>query len=128
MGLNEWFCNNFVFFVLFVVKYNLRKSKDRLEEALNLIELVQQRLSELWAKDPHYLGKCHEARSMALCAEISFRASLIRTESRGWHYREDYPQSDDRNWLKWIIIKQKDGKMVTSTEAVPIDKYKFKPY
>jgi succinate dehydrogenase/fumarate reductase flavoprotein subunit len=51
----------------------------------------------------------------------------MRTESRGWFYREDYPERDDKNWLKWIIIKQEAGKMVFSTEPVPIDKYKFKP-
>ncbi len=53
------------------VKYNLRRSKDRLEEAISKIEEVQQRLSELHAKDGHGLGKCHEAKSMALCAEMT---------------------------------------------------------
>ena len=108
-------------------KYNLRRSKERLEEGLSKIEKVQQRLPELWAKDGHGLGKCHEARSIALCAEMTLRAALMRTESRGSHFREDYPKRDDRNWLKWSIIKQKSGKMVVSTEPVPIDKYKFKP-
>ena len=108
------------------VKYNLRRSKDRLEEALSKIEEVQQRLSELHARDGHGLGKCHEAKSMALCAEMTLRAALMRTESRGSHFREDYPDRDDRNWLRWIIIKKKDGKMALSTEPVPIEKYRVK--
>jgi len=109
------------------VKYNLRRSKDRLEEALSKIEEIHQRLCELCAKDGHSLGKCHEAKSMAICAEMTFRAALMRTESRGSHFREDYPERDDQNWLKWIIIKQEAGKMTVSTEPVPIDKYKIKP-
>ena len=109
------------------IKYNLRRSKDRLEEAISKIKEVQERLSELCAKDGHGLGKCHEAKSMAVCAEMTFRAALMRTESRGFHYREDYPKRDDKNWLKWVIVKQEAGKMVLSTEPVPIDKYKFKP-
>ena len=108
------------------VKYDLRRSKDRLEEAVSKIEDVQQRLFELVAKDGHGLGKCHEAKSMALCAEMTLRAALMRTESRGTHFREDYPERDDRNWLKWIIIKQQSGKMVLSTEPVPMDRYKIK--
>ena len=109
------------------VKYNLRRSRDRLEEAISKVEAVQGRLPELYAKDSHGLGKCHEAKSMALCAEMTLRAALMRTESRGTHFREDYPERDDRNWLKWIIIKQQSGKMVFSTEPVPIDRYRIKP-
>ena len=109
------------------IKYNLRRSKERLEEALSKVTEVQHRLPELWAKDGHGLAKCHEAKSMAVCAEMTFRAALMRTESRGWHMREDYPKRDDNNWLKWIIIKQQAGKMTLSTEPVPIGKYKFKP-
>jgi succinate dehydrogenase/fumarate reductase flavoprotein subunit len=108
-------------------KYNLHRSKDRLEEGLSKIAEVQERLPELWAKDGHGLGKCHEARAMAVCAEMTLRSALMRMESRGFHYREDYPKRDDKNWLKWVIAKQEAGKMVLSTEPVPIDRYKVKP-
>ncbi len=113
--------------VVLPVKYSLRRSKDRLEEALSKIEELQQRLPGLYARDGHGLSKCIQAKSMALLAEMTFRASLMRTESRGWHYREDYPNRDDRNWLKWIVIKQEAGRMVLSTEPVPIDRYRVKP-
>lgn len=106
------------------IKYNLRRNKERLEEALSKIEELRQRSYELCAKDYHGLGKCHEAKAMTLCAEMTLRAALMRTESRGSHFREDYPDRDDRNWLKWIIVKQEAGNMVASTEPVPIDRYK----
>jgi succinate dehydrogenase/fumarate reductase flavoprotein subunit len=109
------------------VKYNLRRNKDRLNEAISMIEERLQSETGMHAKDTHDLGKCHEAKNMLVCAEMGFRAALMRTESRGSHFREDYPERDDENWLKWIIIKQVAGKMVLSTEPVPIDKYKFKP-
>lgn len=109
------------------IKYNLRRSEDRLKEALFKIEEIQRKLPELWAKDFHYLMKCHEVKAMAVCAEMVFRAALMRGKSRGWHYREDYPERDDENWLKWIAIKQVERKMILSTEPIPIEKYRFKP-
>jgi succinate dehydrogenase/fumarate reductase flavoprotein subunit len=109
------------------VKYNLRRSKGRLEEALSRIMELQERLPELWAKDGHGLGKCREARSMALCAGMTFRAGLMRTESRGSHFREDFPKRDDQNWLKWIVIKQGAGGMELTAEPMPLDRYKVKP-
>jgi succinate dehydrogenase/fumarate reductase flavoprotein subunit len=109
------------------MKYNLRRSKGRLEEALAGLEKIKQRLPELQAKDFHYLSKCHEVTSMTLCAELTFKAALMRTESRGFHFREDYPEPDNRNWLKWIILKQDNGQIQLSTEPIPIDGYKIKP-
>ena len=109
------------------MKYNLRRSKERLEEALSVIETLKGNLKDLHAKDLHYLSKCHEVMSMTLCAELTFRAALMRSESRGFHFREDFPDQDDKNWLKWIIIKDDEGDMKLSTQPVPLNEYKIKP-
>jgi succinate dehydrogenase / fumarate reductase flavoprotein subunit len=109
------------------IKYSLRRSKDRLNEALAVIENLRKQLPELQAGDFHYLSKCHEVKSMVLCAELTCRAALMREESRGSHFREDFPQRDDKNWLKWIILKQQDGEMKLSAQPVPVEKYPIKP-
>jgi succinate dehydrogenase / fumarate reductase flavoprotein subunit len=109
------------------MKYNLRRSKDRLEEALAKLDEMKDKLHALQAKDLHYLSKCHEVRSMALCAELTFKAALMRSESRGFHFREDFPERDDKNWLKWIILKKDGGEMKLATQMIPIDRYKIKP-
>jgi len=109
------------------MKYNLRRSKERLEEALAKLNELKDKLPALQAKDLHYLSKCHEIRSIALCAELTFRAALMRTESRGFHFREDFPERDDKNWLKWIILKQDGGKIRLLTQPIPISMYNIRP-
>jgi succinate dehydrogenase/fumarate reductase flavoprotein subunit len=56
---------------------------------------------------------------MILNAEMKLRASLYRTESRGNHYREDYPDTNDKDWLAWVVIEQgDDGEMELSKVMV----------
>jgi succinate dehydrogenase/fumarate reductase flavoprotein subunit len=102
----------------------------RLQTALKEIERLRDDvLPNLKATDPHDLVKVHEVRNMALCAEITLRTSLFRKESRiPTFYREDYPERDDENWLKWTVTKEKHGRMEISGESVPFSQYEFKPW
>jgi len=58
-----------------------------------------------------------ELSNMIDNAEMITKAALCRTESRGTHYREDYPNSSKKE-LKNIIIKFKDDKM--TFEKIPV--------
>jgi succinate dehydrogenase / fumarate reductase, flavoprotein subunit len=109
------------------VGYSLYKSRTRMQEALDLVLQARERLPELTAADAHHLAAAHEARAMVLCAEMFYRASLAREESRGWHLREDFPERDDAAWLKWILVEDRDGEMLLSTEDVPVQNYPFQP-
>ena len=86
---------------------------------------------QLTAEDPHGLAKCLEAADSLLCLEMVFRAADMRKETRGQmypHYRADYPQHDDKNWLKWINIRQgKDAEMELFTEDIPMWRYPIPP-
>ena len=53
------------------------------------------------------------------------RAALFRTESRGAHYREDYPKPDNENWLHLTLINKEDGEMVLSKG--PVNMTRIKP-
>jgi succinate dehydrogenase / fumarate reductase flavoprotein subunit len=108
-------------------RYSARKSKERLSEAIGKVKEIQERLLEVSpGGDWHMLGLYHDLRNMVQCSDIYFNASLHRTESRGWHYREDFPVRNDENWFKWVIVKQEDGLMQVVTEDIPIDRYKSK--
>lgn len=104
------------------------KSGKNLKKSLKKIEYARdEMLPNLVARDAHGLKKLIETRNMTVVAECMLRASLMRTESRASQYREDYPNRDNENWLKWIIINQKDGKLNLYTVPVPFEKYPYKP-
>ena len=44
-----------------------------------------------------------EVESMLEVAEVVVLGALARTESRGAHFRRDYPARDDKNWLKHTL-------------------------
>lgn len=45
-----------------------------------------------------------ETENLLAQAQATMRAALLRTESRGAHFREDYPARDDAHWLKHSLI------------------------
>ena len=56
----------------------------------------------------HELSKLYEVENILECACLSARASMERKESR-WgdaHYRTDFPDRDDRNFLCHMVLKQ----------------------
>ena len=46
-----------------------------------------------------------ELNNMLFLSGLVVKAGLLREESRGAHYRSDYPQLDDQNWLKNIVFQ-----------------------
>ena len=96
------------------------KERTRLEATLTLVDYLREHMiPKMYADDLHMLRLAHETESMVLNAEMILRASLFRTESRGWHFREDYPVEDDSQWLAWNqIFRGGDGVMQVTKRPV----------
>ena len=107
--------------------YSVVMNEQRIGEALELVMKAKELAKTLKANDIHELLNCHEAEAMVLSAELHYRASLMRKESRGWFMREDYPERDDKEWLKWIDVQNKDGEFEFSTVRVPVEQWPVKP-
>jgi succinate dehydrogenase / fumarate reductase flavoprotein subunit len=50
-------------------------------------------------------------------AEVTAAAALRRTESRGAHYRDDYPKRDDENWLRHTLAYRPGSAGATVTKG-----------
>ncbi len=93
---------------------------DRLQAALTMVEFFRDHfVPGLYATDPHELRLAHETKNMVLGAELCLKASLFRTETRGSHYREDYPEQKDPEWLAWIKERDENGRMKLWKHPVP---------
>ena len=64
-----------------------------------------------------------EVESMLTVAEVVVVGALARTESRGAHYRRDYPRRDDTNWLKHTLAYNGPDGPRLDYSAVKITKY-----
>ncbi|MBR1658823.1 MAG: hypothetical protein IJ705_00710, partial [Oscillospiraceae bacterium] len=116
---------------IFDVNKCILKNADEIQKVFADIEEMKKIVPELGADDPQSLSRCLEAADTTLCLEMIFRAADMRKESRGImypHYRTDYPETDNENWLKWINIRQgKDGEMELFTEDIPMWRYPIRP-
>jgi len=92
-----------------------------LREALGVMEELQSSSLKVSVSGAVQLTKLLELRNMLLLSEIICRAALLRNESRGAHYRSDYPEEDNANWLKNIVVQKRDEKMVLESIPVSMD-------
>ncbi len=75
----------------------------------------QETFPLLLIQEPFDRVEAMELLNMLVVAEMSTRAVAMRTESRGGHYREEYPEQDDARWLKVITVRQENGQMAPGT-------------
>jgi fumarate reductase (CoM/CoB) subunit A len=98
-------------------KVGIFRTGKELREAISEIERIKtEELPRLYVTGKgtrynHEWIKALEVENMVLTAEMIARAALMREESRGAHYRRDFPKTDNKNWFVNIVIKQENGEM-----------------
>ncbi|MBX3357145.1 MAG: succinate dehydrogenase flavoprotein subunit [Phycisphaeraceae bacterium] len=102
------------------------KSGPRLEQCLGKISELKERYARVCLPDAamwtnQSLTYTRAVGDMLVVAEAIAMASIERKESRGAHYRTDYQQRDDANFMKTTLAKFDPRTRTTSIEFVPID-------
>ena len=105
---------------------SILKSEASLKRAQAVVADVRANLGSARVPDMHAFIKLKETENLCTAAELFLSASLVREESRFDHKREDFPERDDQNWLKWIVLNRSlpAGYRV---EDLPWDRYRLRP-
>jgi succinate dehydrogenase / fumarate reductase flavoprotein subunit len=73
------------------------------------------------------LNFARELENMLVLARVVTLGALQRNESRGAHYKPDFPERDDTNWLKTTRARFSDGEILLSYEPVDISQIPPRP-
>ena len=102
------------------------RTREGLESFLSLVKLARaDALSNLsvTAKSRTYNKEwleCLELKNMTQLLETSAKCALARTESRGVHFREDYPDTDNNHWVQETVVKMENGDFDISYRPVTV--------
>jgi len=86
----------------------IERNGDRLAETLEIIEFWGH-----YVMDKVFDGPAEwETQNMLTAARLIAAAAARRTESRGVHFRSDFPDTDDRAWRRRQSLVRRDGRLV----------------
>jgi succinate dehydrogenase / fumarate reductase flavoprotein subunit len=103
-----------------VVRYNdrLQSTDDKIRELQERFKNISINDSNLWATQaiPH----ARQLNNMLALARVITLGALNRNESRGAHYKPDFPDRNDAEWLKTTIAEYAEEAPVFSYEPVDV--------
>ncbi|MBC5857861.1 fumarate reductase flavoprotein subunit [Campylobacter jejuni] len=98
----------------------LKEAVDELEKLYKDSQDVKVHCKELDCANPELEEAYRVPRMLKIALCVAYGA-LLRTESRGAHYREDYPKRDDLNWMKRTNAFWVEGETLPRIEYEELD-------
>lgn len=101
-----------------------RNGKDLQKGIEKIEEIINRKISLLTAPNIKTYNRewleAIEVRSMASVAKTVLYSALMRSESRGHHFREDFPNIDNEGWLRHTLIHLDKQSFKVSTSSVRV--------
>jgi fumarate reductase (CoM/CoB) subunit A len=99
-------------------KSGISRDEESLGNALESLKRIRAKnLPETKAETPKEILETMEVENALWVGEMITRSALLRQESRGAHFRKDFPKTDDQKWKGNIFLKK-------STEGMNLE---FRP-
>lgn len=108
-------------------RFGVFKSEGRIRTVIHELNGISRIAADTRAPNIHELVKANEAKNYLLLCRSAFASALERKESRGFHFREDFPERNDGEWLKWVILRLEGDNLKPCLKPIPIHRYPFKP-
>ncbi|MEH0110381.1 succinate dehydrogenase flavoprotein subunit [Tersicoccus sp. MR15.9] len=102
------------------------RTEDSIRQALTDIEALRERYKAISVQDKGKrfnldLLEAVELGFLLDMAEVMTVSALHRKESRGGHYREDYPNRDDENWMKHTMVYRDPDSEMEGVKGIRFD-------
>lgn len=92
----------------------IRRTEEGLSSLIELINQLKKEILQASASTSYNIANL-ETMNMLIAAELMSFAAIQRKESRGAHYRADYPNKDDANFRAPLVLS-KDGEQISSCQ------------
>jgi succinate dehydrogenase / fumarate reductase flavoprotein subunit len=110
-------------------KASVFRTEETLRDVLDTIDELKDRYERASIDDKgstfnYDLTEALELGYLIDLAESLVVGAMARTESRGGHFRDDFPTRDDANWLKHTLVRRaEDGKVTLEYKPVRLGRY-----
>ena len=116
-----------------VMEYSVFVERDRpgLVQAISEISKIREEVREIGVPDFKRFNlewiRAIDFPFMLEAAEIVAQGALLREESRGFHYRTDFPREDNEKWLCHTLLRKDSGTGEMKLSKAPVVMTKYRP-
>lgn len=108
---------------LLVCNVTVKRNNQDLQTTMEKIKEIRERYQRISLDDRSQFANqtytfANQFDSMLELALIITKGALLRNEFRGAHYKPEFPERDDKNWLKTTIAKYSVGEPEISYESI----------